>query len=308
MTRRAFTLIELLVVIAIIAILAAILFPVFAQAKEAAKKTQTLSNAKQIGTAMIMYAADFDDLFPLAQPPDSATGNVRWNVITDVPADWRLAPGTVVNDFNMQWSNSTQPYMKNSGLYEGAGLPKTRRITAAYATAYGAPRKPWASVTFTMNGLISSYSQSGVNAVANLPLVWAGAGKVALEGVNIANPVLNCNGTGPCQFNPSAVPQTGATAGSAWFWTTNTSYASPDRASAWNYGRGLHIVRTDTSAKFTKVGGVTDEVTWNNGPPNNTQDPFNRYRADGAPLSILNCSLAGATASYACYFRPDATF
>src|ERR1700712_5787608 len=62
---RAFTLIELLVVIAIIAILAAILFPVFAQAKQAAKKTQDLSNTKQIGTSLVMYATDNDDLTPL---------------------------------------------------------------------------------------------------------------------------------------------------------------------------------------------------------------------------------------------------
>ena len=62
MKHRAFTLIELLVVIAIIAILAAILFPVFAQAKTAAKKTAALSQVKQIGTAWHMYATDHDDL------------------------------------------------------------------------------------------------------------------------------------------------------------------------------------------------------------------------------------------------------
>ena len=62
--RSAFTLIELLVVIAIIAILAAILFPVFAQAKEAAKKSAGLSQMKQIGTALNMYAADWDDGIP----------------------------------------------------------------------------------------------------------------------------------------------------------------------------------------------------------------------------------------------------
>ena len=62
--KRAFTLIELLVVIAIIAILAAILFPVFAQARVAAKNTQVLSNAKQHGLAALMYAGDFDDMFP----------------------------------------------------------------------------------------------------------------------------------------------------------------------------------------------------------------------------------------------------
>lgn len=61
--KRAFTLIELLVVIAIIAILAAILFPVFAQAKEAAKRAACLSNVKQIGVATNLYLQDYDDTF-----------------------------------------------------------------------------------------------------------------------------------------------------------------------------------------------------------------------------------------------------
>ena len=64
--RRAFTLIELLVVIAIIAILAAILFPVFANAKAAAKKTACISNLSQVGKGIMLYMADYDDLFPHA--------------------------------------------------------------------------------------------------------------------------------------------------------------------------------------------------------------------------------------------------
>jgi prepilin-type N-terminal cleavage/methylation domain-containing protein len=62
--RRAFTLIELLVVIAIIAILAAILFPVFASAKNAAKKAVSMSNMKQVGTAAMLYMANYDDVTP----------------------------------------------------------------------------------------------------------------------------------------------------------------------------------------------------------------------------------------------------
>lgn len=75
--RQAFTLIELLVVIAIIAILAAILFPVFAQAKDAAKTTSALSNLKQTGLGIIMYTNDSDDSFPLMWS-DDPTGQGLW--------------------------------------------------------------------------------------------------------------------------------------------------------------------------------------------------------------------------------------
>lgn len=79
MSRRAFTLIELLVVIAIIAILAAILFPVFAQAKEAAKKTGCVSNAKQMGLVMTLYANDHDDRLPSLYWANLTT---RWPLYT----------------------------------------------------------------------------------------------------------------------------------------------------------------------------------------------------------------------------------
>jgi prepilin-type N-terminal cleavage/methylation domain-containing protein/prepilin-type processing-associated H-X9-DG protein len=70
--RRGFTLIELLVVIAIIAILAAILFPVFAQAREKARQSSCQSNLRQYGTATLMYVQDYDETFPMASNPDGA--------------------------------------------------------------------------------------------------------------------------------------------------------------------------------------------------------------------------------------------
>lgn len=65
MRRKAFTLIELLVVIAIIAILAAILFPVFAQAREKARQTACLAHSRQLGTALHMYVQDYDEVLPI---------------------------------------------------------------------------------------------------------------------------------------------------------------------------------------------------------------------------------------------------
>lgn len=76
-SRQGFTLIELLVVIAIIAILAAILFPVFAQAREKARQTSCLSNEKQLGLGVMMYAQDYDETFPIGGW-GNATGQSRW--------------------------------------------------------------------------------------------------------------------------------------------------------------------------------------------------------------------------------------
>src|SRR3954467_2298116 len=97
--RSGFTLIELLVVIAIIAILAAILFPVFAQAREQARMSTCLSNFKQIGLGMMMYAQDYDETYPpsrVARPPGSSDCGQK--VIT--------------------WKTVSLPYVKNFGVYK----------------------------------------------------------------------------------------------------------------------------------------------------------------------------------------------
>ena len=107
---RGFTLIELLVVIAIIALLAAILFPVFAQAREKARAIVCLSNDKQIGTGMMMYMQDYDETYPLQQ----------WYT-NDNP------------QIQVRWYQMISPYIKNGDTY----TTTQNGVKAGYATGGG---------------------------------------------------------------------------------------------------------------------------------------------------------------------------
>ncbi|HWD38562.1 MAG TPA: prepilin-type N-terminal cleavage/methylation domain-containing protein [Fimbriimonas sp.] len=128
--RTGFTLIELLVVIAIIAILAAILFPVFAQAKVAAKKAASLSNVKQLNLAQVMYTNDYDDHYcfafytseipvSVATPPDYKTdGYGAWTWTGD-PDDQN--PTGIF----WTWGQITYPYHKSIKIFKDPGGPNS---------------------------------------------------------------------------------------------------------------------------------------------------------------------------------------
>jgi prepilin-type N-terminal cleavage/methylation domain-containing protein/prepilin-type processing-associated H-X9-DG protein len=107
--KSGFTLIELLVVIAIIAILAAILFPVFARARENARRTSCSSNLKQMGTAMLMYAQDYDDrLMPFEIDGDVSDEPPMDGVYWDNPA----------NPDDVYWQQMLYPYTKNNQMFD----------------------------------------------------------------------------------------------------------------------------------------------------------------------------------------------
>jgi prepilin-type N-terminal cleavage/methylation domain-containing protein/prepilin-type processing-associated H-X9-DG protein len=139
MKRKAFTLIELLVVIAIIAILAAILFPVFAQAKLSAKKAVALSNTKQIALGVAMYNTDYDDVMPVAMANNGPINGGGWG---EWPIDMQLAPYIKNNDLWASPADDTTPYswvglwiFTDGALYNGGKMKKrSYNYTGSLAT------------------------------------------------------------------------------------------------------------------------------------------------------------------------------
>ncbi len=136
MQRKAFTLIELLVVIAIIAILAAILFPVFAQAKLAAKKTSDLSNVKNITLGLILYAGDVDDRGPLVRVETVGAGGIGSD-----------AQGLV-------WKDEILPYIKNGGRDNTGSTATSYNKTSGSGGIFQSPlhSQPWS----TSGGVVSN--------------------------------------------------------------------------------------------------------------------------------------------------------
>jgi prepilin-type N-terminal cleavage/methylation domain-containing protein/prepilin-type processing-associated H-X9-DG protein len=165
-----FTLIELLVVIAIIAILAAILFPVFAQAKEAAKRTSCLSNTKENGLAFVMYFNDYDDMSP---------------TVAEMCPPFPGAPATCeVLDY---WQ-LLQPYIKNTGTFlcpddqfKGCDQAEMLPVTAPNGgcIGYGANWGPMQSFNTgtTEGGLFNTFDWS----------LFATQGVLLADGINMTS-------------------------------------------------------------------------------------------------------------------------
>lgn len=305
--KRAFTLIELLVVIAIIAILAAILFPVFTQAKEQAKKTQALSNTKQTALGIIQYLVDSDDVYPLSHRLMGS--QLRSH---ETPAGWGTLDAERYD--GILWGNSIQPYLKNYEVTTGPGVLPTN--IAAYG--YPDPSRPRAgrrprSTSMSMNGLLHAYSASAVTQPSKLTLVWWGNMREDLPGFAYTNPNLGCGSQQAaghyylmpdCRFNPGGRPSTNATG--------QNDYSLPPydgaKDSAWVQGRGMCYVSCDGSAKWRGQN--------QNGQPTPTgrmytsyEDPTMTYNTKGQQFRYHRCQIAGTSnALYLSFFRPDSEF
>lgn len=203
--KKAFTLIELLVVIAIIAILAAILFPVFAQAKVAAKSAATLSNLKQIGTGLAMYEADADDTMPPSQTQEG-TFVVSWPTLMhpyikneDVFASPMTSPNEVFAA-NPKWINGgtarrytgqTRTAISFGILTAGDGTTlqpfKVNRLSFGRNLI---PTNGWATVGFT-GGDKSGYAGVGTTSSLNSSAIEEPAGTI-----HIVESMTGSTGTG----------------------------------------------------------------------------------------------------------------
>ena len=166
LSRRGFTLIELLVVIAIIAILAAILFPVFAQAREKARQAACQSNLKQIGTAFLMYVQDYDEMFP------------PWT--TNACA---VAPASAF-DFQSLYYSIIDPYIKN-GAQRDTPTANTGTLRGVWACPSSKPQ-------FTTD-IVAGYGYNffGLGGTANCPTTSVnglGVGNAPFDGVRYKFP------------------------------------------------------------------------------------------------------------------------
>lgn len=303
MKRRAFTLIELLVVIAIIAILAAILFPVFAQAKVAAKKTQAIANVKNLVTASLMYTTDYDDSFGFGVPFIPTLGWAADRFIPHTRLLKTTTPAPVADGINTHFGNAVEPYKKNTEMMrDPMGIPQNPlpagAFTAAGIVAADIPAD-FTAISYTYNGLLQAQSSSVINQVAKTILWWPGMGKRALIGAHYASPQLLCDdATKGCVY-VAATPTSPACS------TTNNGtssfYSRSSSNKGWDlYARTLVYAYADGHVSSRRIGVYTS------GRTDPRTDPFALYNGEQVPLSPNPSRWWEPRYCHPYLFRPDA--
>jgi prepilin-type N-terminal cleavage/methylation domain-containing protein/prepilin-type processing-associated H-X9-DG protein len=253
-SQRAFTLIELLVVIAIIAILAAILFPVFARAREAARATACKSNLRQLATGLMMYVQDHDEMFPRSNQ-------------TATVADCNAAPGGCWfpsgNASLIFWPQLAQAYVKSFGIWL---CPNGSRdaIPTPYYGHYGANRYVLRRRMGVDNR--NSSIMAEIQAAASTYLCFD-SGSYSMDA---AQDVLNQRGnfwylpgTGDAKkIAPNAPP-------------LDPADLNPDFFNGRHSGGGMNIAFCDGHVKFVKTQIPYDEALLYRAGQPNAWDPTN---------------------------------
>ena len=274
--KRAFTLIELLVVIAIIAILAAILFPVFAQAKAAAKQSVCLSNAKQMNLALIQYSGDNDDVLPTGEPRVFGYWNLGYT-----GWDFPCHADQTETDCLM-WGNSVYPYVKSTGIFSCPSVP------TANPYGYGSDRVPTA---YTYNGLLQFSSQTSVDSPALTVLLWSGFLANQVKGRTWSNPCLRCDdNNGDCRYVPNTTTSYNGNGSQDNIRLDGGFYGG--HMTKWAHGHGDNFSYVDGHAKWRPLtGGVTTDPWKDTGPNGEVSPNFNVWKS--------------ASGAHTCLFSPD---
>jgi general secretion pathway protein G len=264
--NRGFTLIELLVVIAILALLAGILFPVFAQVREGGRMAVCESNLMQIGHAYKMYVQDYDELFPLAvQAPDRRL-NVYWS-----PPDLVARPGSQLYAlYATMGANVLYPYTHNWEIWACPSTTLEKQFPGDPVYQKFTPGVKPTEISYQFNGLLGALGESNVKHPSEVPMIWEGPENRRFLGSNINNP-----GVGLWVFSKLPRPDSG------WpFRQSDCTTGLPGTMyTAWNsfsridvHHGGQNWLYVDGHVKYKKLGGKGDTDPW--------KDPFN-YNPDG---------------------------
>jgi len=256
--RSGFTLIELLVVIAIIAILAAILFPVFAQAREKARAISCVSNMKQISTGIMMYVQDYDETFPLFSA--GFCGRVT------NPLDSNDTPGGSSGiGRRAMWQYQIYPYLKNWDIYScPSDAGKTSgNIEKFYNLSYGYNYGYLSKLEVTKDpGCAATQWFSGVGLAtvkrpAETVLLADTGGKQAFPGGSTLGSDLNPPDAWPSTnyfYGPDTVGW-GQNCGNYYAGTGGAKWSNTG-GFAWRHNEGGNVGYTDGHVKYSKIGAL----------------------------------------------------